>query len=100
MTCFPGLNDCHLHLIAPVVQQACEKFGVNYKSYETWRELLGATDYGGVVRKTERGYIILLPTEYCYFSPFITITTEDRSLSSDILIDSSVIMTLHLLQLL
>jgi linoleoyl-CoA desaturase len=40
---FPGLNHCHLHLIAPVVQQTCEEFGVNYKSYKTWRELLGAT---------------------------------------------------------
>jgi hypothetical protein len=75
-----------------VVQQACEEFGVNYKSYETWRELL--------VQEAERGYISLLPTEYRYYSPFITITTEDRSLGFDILIDSSVMMTLHLLQLL
>jgi hypothetical protein len=30
---FPGLNHCHLHLIAPVVQQTSEEFSVNYKSY-------------------------------------------------------------------
>jgi hypothetical protein len=40
---FPGLNHCHLYLIAPVVQQTSEEYGVNYKSYETWSELLGAT---------------------------------------------------------
>jgi hypothetical protein len=32
-----------LYLIAPVVQQTSEEYGVNYKSYETWSELLGAT---------------------------------------------------------
>jgi len=40
---FPGLNHCHLHLIAPTVRQTCEEFGVPYKSYETWSELMGAT---------------------------------------------------------
>lgn len=40
---FPGLNHCHLHYIAPVVRQTCEEFGVSYKSYETWSDLMDAT---------------------------------------------------------
>ena len=40
---FPGLNHCHLHHLAPVVQKSCEEFGVNYKSYDTWSELMAAT---------------------------------------------------------
>ena len=40
---FPGLNHCHLHLIAPVVRQTCEEYGVLYKSYETWSDLMDAT---------------------------------------------------------
>lgn len=40
---FPGLNHCHLHLIAPVVRQTCQEFGVCYKSYETWGEIMDAS---------------------------------------------------------
>ncbi|CAB9497453.1 fatty acid desaturase A [Seminavis robusta] len=36
---FPGLNHCHLHLIAPVVRKTCEEFGVQYKCYGGWREV-------------------------------------------------------------
>lgn len=40
---FPGLNHCHLHVIAPVVEETCKEFGVNYKCYNTWNELLKET---------------------------------------------------------
>jgi fatty acid desaturase len=40
---FPGLNHCHLHHIAPIVKAACAEFGVEYKSYETWSDLMNAT---------------------------------------------------------
>ena len=40
---FPGLNHGHLHHIAPVVKQTCEEFGVDYKSYDTWSDLMNAT---------------------------------------------------------
>jgi len=40
---FPGLNHCHLHHIAPVVKYTCEEFGVQYKSYDTWKGLMDAT---------------------------------------------------------
>jgi fatty acid desaturase len=40
---FPGLNHCHLHHIAPIVQATCQEYGVRYKSYETWIDVMGAT---------------------------------------------------------
>jgi linoleoyl-CoA desaturase len=40
---FPGLNHCHLHHIQPIVRSTCEEFGVCYKSYETWSDILQAT---------------------------------------------------------
>lgn len=40
---FPGLNHCHLHLIQPTVQRTCEEFGVHYKSFESWSEVMVAT---------------------------------------------------------
>ncbi len=40
---FPGLNHCHLHLIQPIVQKTCEEYGVHYKSFESWSEVMGAT---------------------------------------------------------
>jgi fatty acid desaturase len=40
---FPGLNHAHLHHIAPVVRQTCEEFGVTYKSYESWADIMAAT---------------------------------------------------------
>ncbi len=40
---FPGLNHAHLHHIAPVVRQTCQEYGVNYKSYDSWAEIMTAT---------------------------------------------------------
>ena len=40
---FPGLNHCHLHHISPIVKKTCEEYGVQYKSYETWNDLVTAT---------------------------------------------------------
>jgi fatty acid desaturase len=40
---FPGLNHCHLHHISPVVRSTCEEYGVCYKSYETWSDVMQAT---------------------------------------------------------
>mmetsp|Transcript_25649 Transcript_25649/g.36177 ORF Transcript_25649/g.36177 Transcript_25649/m.36177 type:complete len:553 (-) Transcript_25649:87-1745(-) len=40
---FPGLNHCHLPIIAPVVKQICEEYGVMYKCYDSWSDLMGAT---------------------------------------------------------
>eukprot|EP00586_Coscinodiscus_wailesii_P012864 CAMPEP_0172492852 /NCGR_PEP_ID=MMETSP1066-20121228/24105_1 /TAXON_ID=671091 /ORGANISM="Coscinodiscus wailesii, Strain CCMP2513" /LENGTH=687 /DNA_ID=CAMNT_0013262685 /DNA_START=157 /DNA_END=2220 /DNA_ORIENTATION=- len=37
---FPSLNHCHLHLVAPQVKRTCEEFGVCYKTYESWGELM------------------------------------------------------------
>lgn len=28
---FPGVNHGHMHLIAPIVRQTCEEFGVKYQ---------------------------------------------------------------------
>jgi fatty acid desaturase len=39
---FPGLNHCHLRHIAPVVRSTCEEYGVCYKSYKTWSDVMGA----------------------------------------------------------
>lgn len=40
---FPGLNHGYLPIIAPVVRQTCEEYGVEYKSYDTWSDLMIAT---------------------------------------------------------
>lgn len=40
---FPGLNHCHLHLIQPTVERTCKEFGVHYKSFESWSEVMAAT---------------------------------------------------------
>ena len=40
---FPGLNHCLLHHIAPIVEQTCDEYGVRYKSYETWNDIMQAT---------------------------------------------------------
>jgi fatty acid desaturase len=40
---FPGLNHSHLHRIAPVVKATCEEYGVMYKTYDSWSELMKAT---------------------------------------------------------
>jgi len=40
---FPGLNHGHLHRIAPTVRDTCIEYGVVYKSYDTWGDLMNAT---------------------------------------------------------
>jgi linoleoyl-CoA desaturase len=40
---FPGLNHSHLHRIAPIVKSTCDEFGVMYKTYNSWTEIMGAT---------------------------------------------------------
>jgi fatty acid desaturase/cytochrome b involved in lipid metabolism len=40
---FPGLNHCHLQRIQPTVQAVCNEFGVCYKSYDSWSDLMQAT---------------------------------------------------------
>jgi Fatty acid desaturase len=40
---FPGLNHCHLHLVQDVVQSTCAEYGVKYRSYQSWSEIMGAT---------------------------------------------------------
>ena len=40
---FPGLNHCYLPYIAPVVRQTCKEYGVEYKSLDTWKDLMAAT---------------------------------------------------------
>jgi fatty acid desaturase len=40
---FPGLNHGHLQHIAPVVRETCKEYGVIYKSYDTWSDLMDAT---------------------------------------------------------
>jgi fatty acid desaturase len=37
---FPGLNHCHLHLVAPVVEKTCKEFGILYKNYQSGFEAL------------------------------------------------------------
>ena len=40
---FPGLNHCHLSIIQPTVQRVCEEYGVRYKSYDSWSDIMQAT---------------------------------------------------------
>ena len=40
---FPGLNHCHLWRIAHVVEDTCLEFGVAYRNYESWQDVVGAT---------------------------------------------------------
>jgi fatty acid desaturase len=40
---FPGLNHCHLCRIQPTVQAVCEEYGVCYKNFATWSDLMSAT---------------------------------------------------------
>jgi fatty acid desaturase len=40
---FPGLNHAHLHHVAPVVRQICKEYGVNYKSFDSWADIMSAT---------------------------------------------------------
>jgi fatty acid desaturase len=40
---FPSLNHAHLHLIAPTVRQTCDEYGVNYKSFDSWADIMSAT---------------------------------------------------------
>jgi fatty acid desaturase len=43
---FPSLNHCHLHILVPVVQATCDEFGIRYKSYDSWWEIVQATRAG------------------------------------------------------
>lgn len=38
---FPSINHYHLPMIAPVVQETCLEYGVNYKCYTSYAEVLG-----------------------------------------------------------
>jgi linoleoyl-CoA desaturase len=40
---FPGLNHCHLHLVAPIVKATCDEYRVPYKSYDSWTDIMKAT---------------------------------------------------------
>ncbi len=40
---FPGINHEHLWRVQPVVKEACEEFGVNYKSYQSMSEIAWET---------------------------------------------------------
>lgn len=40
---FPGLNHCHLALIQPTVRKVCSEYGVPYKCYNSWSEIMDAT---------------------------------------------------------
>lgn len=40
---FPSVNHSHLYRIAPVVEQTCKEYGVNYKCYRSWSEIMVAT---------------------------------------------------------
>lgn len=40
---FPSINHSHLYRIAPVVEQTCKEFGVNYKCFRSWSEVFRAT---------------------------------------------------------
>lgn len=40
---FPGINHCHLHHISPVVEATCHEFGVHYKSFESWSDIMQET---------------------------------------------------------
>lgn len=40
---FPGLNHCHLHLIQPVIEKTCHEYGVHYKSYDSWSDIMNST---------------------------------------------------------
>jgi fatty acid desaturase len=40
---FPGLNHCHLHHIVPVVRETCREYGVEYKCFDTWSDLMDET---------------------------------------------------------
>jgi fatty acid desaturase len=39
---FPGLNPCHLSLIGPAVEATCKEYGVTYKCYGSFSELLNS----------------------------------------------------------
>ena len=40
---FPNVNHCHLHKIQPIVQRICAEYGVQYKCYSSWHEVMQAT---------------------------------------------------------
>jgi fatty acid desaturase len=40
---FPSLNHSHLFRIAPVVEQTCIEYGVNYKCFRSWSDVMKST---------------------------------------------------------
>jgi fatty acid desaturase len=40
---FPSVNHSHLHIIAPIVEQTCHEFGVKYKCFRSWSEVMRST---------------------------------------------------------
>lgn len=40
---FPSLNHCHLHRIQPTVEAVCKEYGICYKSYNNWSEIMCST---------------------------------------------------------
>jgi fatty acid desaturase len=40
---FPSVNHSHLHIIAPVVEQTCREFGVKYKCFRSWSDVMRST---------------------------------------------------------
>jgi Fatty acid desaturase len=40
---FPGINHCHLHKIQPIVQEICTEYGIQYKCYSSWYDVMRAT---------------------------------------------------------
>jgi len=39
----PGVSHEHLPGLAPIIRRTCQEFGVNYKSYDNYSEILGQT---------------------------------------------------------
>jgi fatty acid desaturase len=40
---FPNINHCHLHKIQPIVQSICAEYGIQYKCYDRWYDVMHAT---------------------------------------------------------
>jgi len=40
---FPSINHSHLSKIVPVVKRTCDEFQIQYKCYDTWKDVMGAT---------------------------------------------------------
>jgi fatty acid desaturase len=40
---FPNVNHCHLQKIQPTVQKICAEYGIRYKCYDRWYDVMQAT---------------------------------------------------------